>query len=123
MAPCAGPAMGCEVYFGDSSGCQGSGWPSIVNIDTPRDVVFAGDYSAGGHGVRINAVSPVGAPMQICFEPDGDRFERADRVSVFQRLPGVVTVNLDRTIPTDVLAGDVQRQIIVPQFGAPRVVR
>ncbi len=118
-----GPAMEIEVYAGDSSSCQRSGWPLIVDIDAPRDVVFAGDYTAGGHGVRITLASPAGVPMQICFEPDGDRFERGDRVSVFQRLPGVITVNLDRTVPDDVLAGDVQRQIVVPQFGTPRVVR
>jgi type II secretory pathway pseudopilin PulG len=111
------------LFRGDSSSCARATWAGIVGVDAPIDFVRAVDYSLGGHSVVITVTTAgAAAPQQVCFEPDGDRFERPNRTGVFVRQPGLTTVAFDRVTPTGV-SGDVQRRIVIPQFGAPRVTR
>ncbi len=114
-----------EVYIGDSSSCQRSGWGAIVVPATvPVDRMLETVYTAGNHGVRLGYGTPVGfaRPLQVCFEPQGDRYERPGTVGVFTRGAGTLTFNIDRT-DNGSIVGDPQRQIILPQFGTPRVQR
>lgn len=115
--------MQVGLFRGDSSSCSRATWGGIVGVDAPIDAVRALDYSLAGHSVVITVTTAgAGAPRQLCFEPDGDRFERTSPTGVFVRNPGLTTVAFDRTTPAGV-TGDVQRRIVIPQFGAPRVTR
>lgn len=111
-----------NVYIGDSSSCTRSLWGAIVGVMNPVDRVWQSDYDAAGNGVFVAVLGPGAAPRQICFEPDGDRFDRPSTAGVFTRSPGILTVTLDRHVQ-GTTGVDVQRQIVIPQFGAPRVVR
>jgi len=112
-----------STYIGDSTSCQRSTWGGIVGAMVPVDSVWQSNYSPDvANGVRIT-VTAIGAPVprQICFEPDGDRFLRPAPVGVFGRTAGVATVLVDRLEAGTPV--DVQRQIVIPQFGTPRTVR
>jgi len=119
-----GPAedVQMDLYVGDSSSCSRAGWPGIVNVMLPRDRVWQSDYDAAGNGVFITFTGVGGAPRQICFEPDGDRFYRFTPAGVFLRDASIVTINLNRH-EQGAAGADVVRQIVIPQFSVPRVVR
>lgn len=112
-----------NVYLGDSSSCQRSSWLGIVGVSAPVDGVAQSTYDAGGDGVFVRVTMAGGpAPRQICYEPDGERFDRSAAAGVFQRTQAIITVTLDRH-EQGVGGIDVLRQIVIPQFGVPRVVR
>ena len=111
-----------DAYIGDSSSCTRANWPGIVGVMAPIDQVWQSGYDATGSGVFITITGVGAAPQQICFEPDGDRFHRFDGVGVFLRTAAIITVNLNRH-EQGVGGVDVLRQIVIPQFSAPRVVR
>jgi prepilin-type N-terminal cleavage/methylation domain-containing protein len=114
-----------EVYVGDSSSCARSSWGAIVvPASNVSDSLWEQSYTAGGHGVRMEFAARAGLarPQQVCFEPQGERFERAGTTGVFTRGAATLTFTIDR-LENGAVAGDPQRRIILPQFGTPRVYR
>lgn len=114
-----------DVYMGDSSSCSRSNWAAIVvPASTIVDHLWETEYTTSGHGVRLDYLPRVGLapPRQICFEPQGERFERAGVVGVFTRNTSTLAFTIDR-LENGSVAGDPQRRILLPQFGTPRVYR
>ncbi len=113
-----------NVYVGDSSSCARSQWAAITTAD-PTDRVWEANYTTGGHGVGFALRPAAGggvAPDQVCFEPQGDRYQRTGGAGAWTRGNGTLVFSIDR-LENGASAGDPLRQIVLPQFGTPRVVR
>ncbi|MBN8616431.1 MAG: type II secretion system protein [Deltaproteobacteria bacterium] len=114
-----------ETYIGDSSSCARSGWAAIiVPATTPVDEVRETTYTTSSDGVRLGYQAAAGfaAPRQVCFEPQGDRYERPGVSGAFTLGPNTLVFTIDR-LEAGALAGDPQRSILMPQFGTARVFR
>ncbi|MFO0715042.1 MAG: hypothetical protein U0353_34710 [Sandaracinus sp.] len=124
MTPTSGDVR-LDVYIGDSSSCARSGWTQIVGgAMAPVDRLWETDYTAGGHGVGLTFRNVGGgpAPQQVCFEPQGDRLTRTGTTGQFTRAATTVLFVITR-LENGSNTGDPERQILLPQFGTPRVLR
>jgi prepilin-type N-terminal cleavage/methylation domain-containing protein len=114
-----------NVYLGDSSSCLRSSWGEIVGVSAPVDGIREADFTRDPHGVRLAFLPGPGgapAPRQVCFEPQGERWQRPGTVGLFTRGVATLIFAMDR-LEGGSIAGDPQRQVIMPQFGAARVLR
>ena len=114
-----------ETYVGDSSSCARSNWalnagPAAVPVDEVRETT----YTTSSDGVRLGYQARLGfaAPRQVCFEPQGDRYERPGETGAFTLGPNTLLFTIDR-LEAGSLAGDPQRSVLLPQFGTARVFR
>ena len=114
----AGSAL--NLYRGDSSSCSRSAWAVIIGADRPLDSVSTLPYSTSGFTTRVT-LGPT-TPAHICFEPDGDRFGRNSAVVPFARVSESYLFVVERLNSTGTSVDPI-RQVIVPAFAAPRVLR
>lgn len=113
-----------EVHVGDSTSCARSAWGPILGGALPVDRLWEDDYTIPGHGVDLAFLPPAAGgptPNQVCFEPQGERFERAG-FGAWAPSRATLVFTIDR-LENGSIVGDPQRQIIIPQFGTPRVLR
>jgi type II secretory pathway pseudopilin PulG len=126
LSPTAGDVT-LSVFIGDSSSCARSTWagPSgIVSTAQPVDFIAERNYTQQPHGVLIRYLPTPGfaVPQQVCFEPQGERWQRAGTGGNFTRGTATLIFAIDR-LEGGSIAGDPQRQVVMPQFGAARVLR
>lgn len=122
----AAGGVALEVFIGDSSSCARSRWDAIVVPGNPPvDGFYEETYTASGHGVLVRYLTPASGaaiPTQVCFDPQGERHQRASVGGPFVRARETLTFAIDR-LENGAPAGDPQRAILLPQFGTPRVLR
>lgn len=114
-----------DAYVGDSSSCARSRWDLIVVAgNAPVDHLASSEYTTGGHGVQLRYLAGAGAtaPTDVCFDPRGERFERAGTAGAFARGTSTLSLALDR-LENGANAGDPQRRVLLPRMSAPRVWR
>ncbi len=119
--------MRFDVYLGDSSSCARSRWDLIVVPGNfPVDHLYEADYATGGHSAQIRyAPSATGGratatPTDVCFDPHGERYQRAGTAGAFARGDDTLVMIIDR-LENGALAGDPERRVLLPRLGAPRV--
>ena len=123
LVPVAG-SVELRTYIGDSSSCSRSSWGGIVGTDAPIDYIAQVNYTANPHGVLMRYLPGAGGvvPANICFDPQGERWHQSGAGSPFTRGPATLIFAIDR-LEGGSMAGDPQRQVIKPHFGAARVLR
>jgi prepilin-type N-terminal cleavage/methylation domain-containing protein len=129
LVPTAGNVQ-LNVYIGDSSSCSRSCWTggacgaAIVGAAAPVDGIAESNYTRDPHGVLMRYLPGPGGtvPRQVCFEPQGERWQRAGTTGPFTRGTATLIFAIDR-LEGGGMAGDPQRQVVMPQYGTARVLR
>lgn len=123
LVPTAGNVQ-LNVYIGDSSSCSRSTWGGIIGTAAPVDGIAEINYTQNPHGVLIRYLPGPGGtvPRQVCFEPQGERWQRLGTTGPFTRGVGTLIFAIDR-LEGGSMAGDPQRQVVMPQYGTARVLR